>query len=97
MLSQIVINRVHLGMEFQTDYTVTDVNEAGAAIFFNNLLAFFETRQKDDAGIFVHLHIALLLKIIVILSVWLWLCRKIHNLSSAFLRSSWELSISASS
>ena len=56
-------------MEFQADYAVSDINEAGAFIFFNNLVAAFEIGQQDDLGIFVNLGIALLFKVVVIFAV----------------------------
>ena len=36
---ELIIDRVHLGMEFQAGHTVSDVNEAGTDVFFNNFVA----------------------------------------------------------
>ena len=68
-LDHAVVDGIHLGMEFQTGHTVTDINQTGAGIFLNDLLLFFQRGQEDDLRIFLDLHIALGCKIIVVLTV----------------------------
>ena len=42
--NHIVIDGIHLGMEFQTGDTVTDIDKCGGGIFFNDLLSFLQSR-----------------------------------------------------
>ncbi len=70
-VDDVLVDGVHLGVELEAGHPVAHVDEAGARVLADDLLALLEGRQDDDPGVLGELHVVLLREVVVVGAVLL--------------------------
>ncbi len=86
----VLVQRVHLGVEFQTSNAITQVVQCGAKVFLDHATNFLDVRQENEGFRLVHLDIALAGKIPVVLHATFTLVESALRLFQHFIDQRWD-------